>query len=246
VAAWELADSIEENHTCVQILLDHGADCNLADIDRYNPLTTALCYIESNNMNHAILNAMLMKTYPSEDVCLAMHSCLTHCSFDTPEEINITKSLLQHLPELCLKSVNLVCDYEDVTIVLNQNQQYSPGHRSGSITLNVACLLLLETTMTSGGMLPTVTNKNKLLDRKTQDQQFIRDIDKVVNQITDMALKVCPLTKLCTINIRKYMHSKDNVDYDMLGLPSTLRSQVTFEYMVDELHEMWVKHKQKE
>jgi hypothetical protein len=97
------------------MLLDHGADCNVRDFQGNTPLWLYLADTRLKHICQPLLSSLIGRTRSSEVVYLAIFACIVNnlnhhlhqYFFDAPNVMGNLKYLVQQLPVLRLKSIQI-------------------------------------------------------------------------------------------------------------------------------------------
>jgi hypothetical protein len=224
----------------IHALLDHGADCNVTDLQGCTPLLLYLRNgeIKQSELSLSLLERVINKSYLSGDICLAMYACL----MVRPGALALQQKLLQWLPACHLNVIINDCDWQtNVVLVINHHEscRIAVTLHDDKMGLDAACKLLTETSIIHGCIrkadYENVSNRPQIQMKKEQ-------VGWALEHFVLAECQVWPLTKLCALSIRLHMPSKRDDDFDRLGLPARLRSLVTYEHLFRELEEMGTIH----
>ena len=73
---------------------------------------------------------------------------------------------------------------------------------------------------------------------KCIDSHVSEQMGQLEQFFTEAGSQACSLQKLCIMCIRRHMPSKRNEDFDMLNLPSMLKSLISFNDVAHELQQI--------
>jgi ankyrin repeat protein len=232
------------NISTVQVLLGHGSDYKIVNNHGQTPM---LRYIDAF---HTSMNASILHKIMSHDPMQVCKAIIMLIIRNTPqeEEVESLHCLMCRLSPIYLTSVAFkYCppdphgdadNIEHIGLVLNGNIQILIGIGKYYIVdmichmLNHACYINSQTVPMLKQQFPSYSSDKKLA--------FARYVDQKQEEFNSVNCQPSFLLKLCVLNIRQCMPSKQAIDFDRLHLPPRLISLVKLESLASELTEMWV------